>query len=111
MSADLQALAEGECVEFELPGQDEPQPCFAIRHRGQLYAYRNSCPHLGVTLNWMPDRFLSEDGAFLQCALHGALFRIDDGHCVRGPCAGRRLQAVELAATGATDDSGCPEHV
>jgi len=106
--AALSGLAEGACREFELEGPAEPLFCFAVRHQGRLYLYRNSCPHTGVTLNWLPDQFLTEEGDYLQCSLHGALFRIEDGFCVRGPCVGRSLQTVALPASSVADDSGRP---
>lgn len=59
-----------------------------------LAVYRNSCPHLGVELNWLPDQFLDVDQRLLQCAMHGALFRPADGHCLYGPCRGAALTAV-----------------
>lgn len=67
---------------------------FAVRRDGQIFVYVNSCPHLGVALNWTPDRFLTADGQFIICSTHGAEFEIGDGLCVRGPCRGDRLEAV-----------------
>jgi nitrite reductase/ring-hydroxylating ferredoxin subunit len=34
--------------------------------------------------------------SFIQCATHGAIFRIEDGYCLRGPCAGESLQKLHL---------------
>lgn len=62
---------------------------------GQVFAYINRCPHTGVNLDWMPNEFLDVSGQLLQCATHGALFRMDDGFCVHGPCVGRSLSKVE----------------
>lgn len=67
---------------------------FAVKRDGGLYVYRNSCPHLGIELNWTEDQFLDLDGALIQCATHGALFAIDTGECLAGPCRGAYLQAV-----------------
>ena len=67
---------------------------FAIKKDGQVYLYRNSCPHLGVELNWQEDKFLDMDGMLIQCSTHGALFLIEDGECVAGPCQGQRLQSI-----------------
>ncbi len=67
---------------------------FAVNHYGDIYLYRNSCPHLGVELNWLEDQFLDADGSLIQCASHGALFLIDSGECVAGPCSGQHLQSV-----------------
>ncbi len=67
-----------------------------VRVGGRLRAYRNRCPHTGVNLEWRPDQFLDFSESFIQCATHGALFRPDDGLCVRGPCAGQRLEPLAL---------------
>ncbi len=67
---------------------------FLVKRDGQLYAYRNRCPHLGIELNWQEDQFLDMDGALIQCSTHGALFLIEDGECVAGPCLGQQLEAI-----------------
>jgi nitrite reductase/ring-hydroxylating ferredoxin subunit len=70
----------------------------AVRRDGRTYLYENRCPHRGVPLEWRPDQFLDDSGSLLQCATHGALFLIESGECVAGPCAGqtlRQLDAVE----------------
>ena len=69
---------------------------FVVRSGGLVHAFRNQCPHTGAPLEWLPDRFLDADEALIQCALHGALFRPDTGLCLRGPCAGQRLQPLAL---------------
>ena len=58
--------------------------------------YVNSCPHIGVSLDWAPHRFLSADGSRIVCSTHGAEFRIADGLCTAGPCLGERLEAVMI---------------
>jgi nitrite reductase/ring-hydroxylating ferredoxin subunit len=68
---------------------------FAVHHfRDGILLYINACPHLGVPLDWLPGQFLTLDGTRLLCAMHGAEFRISDGHCVRGPCRGDHLTKV-----------------
>lgn len=69
---------------------------FAVKKHGELYCYRNICPHLGVPLEWQEDQFLDYDGELIQCASHGALFIIDTGECVAGPCAGASLTAAKF---------------
>ena len=69
---------------------------FAVRRGEEVRVYVNACPHIGISLDWMPDRFLSADRQFIVCATHGAEFRLDDGFCVRGPCQGDRLELVPL---------------
>ncbi|WP_300424338.1 Rieske (2Fe-2S) protein [uncultured Thalassolituus sp.] len=83
-------LTEGESRGFEPDGQ----ALFIVRHRSHVYAYRNHCPHLGIPLEWQPDQFLDSDGSLIQCAMHGALFLIDSGHCISGPCTGQSLKAL-----------------
>jgi nitrite reductase/ring-hydroxylating ferredoxin subunit len=67
-----------------------------VRKSGQLFGYVNSCPHLGTPLNVLPDRFLDRAGKHLLCMTHGALFRLEDGFCIAGPCAGKSLEPVAL---------------
>jgi nitrite reductase/ring-hydroxylating ferredoxin subunit len=78
-------------------GQDtERFGLFLIRRGDEIHAYENSCPHRFTPLDWLPDRFLDRDGTHILCATHGALFRIEDGFCVSGPCVGDRLRRVAL---------------
>ena len=67
---------------------------FAVKKDDQIHLYWNRCPHLGTPLEWEEDRFLDADGALIQCSTHGALFRIEDGHCMAGPCKGMHLQKI-----------------
>lgn len=69
---------------------------FIIRRDSELYGYINSCPHTGVNLDWTPNQFLDNTGKLIQCATHGALFQIEDGLCISGPCAGDSLTPVSI---------------
>ena len=84
-------LAESSSRGFEMDGAK----LFAVRRKGQVYVYINRCPHRGVGLEWQPDQFLDPSNSLIQCATHGALFMIEDGECVAGPCAGQHLTTVE----------------
>ncbi len=68
----------------------------ALRREELLKVYVNACPHLGLSLDIAPDRFLSADGNRIVCANHGAEFRLQDGVCTSGPCLGERLQEVMI---------------
>jgi nitrite reductase/ring-hydroxylating ferredoxin subunit len=83
-------LAEGQSRGFEIGGEK----LFAVRKDGQVHVYRNRCPHKGISLEWLPDQFLDASASLIQCATHGALFLIDSGECVAGPCAGQSLEAL-----------------
>ena len=73
------------------------QSAFVVYENGEIYAYQNRCPHVGVELNWQPDQFLSFDGESIQCSMHGAKFRINDGFCHSGPCYGQSLSGLKVA--------------
>ena len=73
-----------------------PARIFIVRAGGRVRAYVNSCPHVGTPLDWQPDQFLDAGGTLIQCSTHGALFRIDDGYCIQGPCAGGALRKVQI---------------
>lgn len=75
----------------------ERRSLFLIRRNGEVYAYANACPHTGAPLNWGRDQFLNGDGSLIQCSFHGALFRIEDGLCVWGPCVKQHLESVPVA--------------
>jgi nitrite reductase/ring-hydroxylating ferredoxin subunit len=67
-----------------------------VRKDRGVYAYVNSCPHTGSPLDWVEHEFLSLDKRHIQCAMHAALFRLTDGLCVAGPCAGSSLTAIAV---------------
>jgi nitrite reductase/ring-hydroxylating ferredoxin subunit len=69
---------------------------FAIRRGSQVFAYVNSCPHIGLSLDWAPGNFLSTDRSRIVCANHGAEFVIETGVCTAGPCLGARLEGIMI---------------
>jgi nitrite reductase/ring-hydroxylating ferredoxin subunit len=75
---------------FTLNGRD----LVAVHHNGRFFVYENRCPHRGVPLEWQPDQFLDYEANFIQCSTHGALFKIDTGECIAGPCHGQALTAI-----------------
>lgn len=86
----LDDIEEGRAKGFELNGKQ----LFAVKKDNQLHLYYNYCPHLGTPLEWLEDQFLDADGTFIQCATHGALFVIESGQCIQGPCRGKALRAI-----------------
>ncbi len=95
----LDDFKDVQVLGFDTTGDGE-QDIFVIYRDGQVFAYRNSCPHTGAPLNWMPDQFLASDGALIQCQNHDAYFQIEDGVCVGGPCPGETLQPVNVSIVG-----------
>jgi len=72
------------------------------RRGAALHAYVNRCPHVGTPLDWSDDEFMDTERRHLLCATHGALFRVDDGVCVAGPCQGDRLEPFPIAVRDGT---------
>ena len=81
---------------FEIKQGRETLSLFVVHKDGNFSAYINSCPHTGVNLDWQEDQFLDMDNMFIQCSTHDALFEIDTGLCVAGPCVGDSLQPIAL---------------
>lgn len=90
-------IAEAAGKGFVLGEGRRRREVFVVRKEGRIFGYVNSCPHAGTPLDWMPDRFFTNDGRFLICATHGALFEVEDGMCLRGPCRGLALDPVAVA--------------
>jgi nitrite reductase/ring-hydroxylating ferredoxin subunit len=65
---------------------------FVVRRGQDVWGYVDSCPHAALPLAAFEDRYLTREKDRILCARHGALFRIEDGYCTSGPCAGQRLQ-------------------
>ncbi|MFY9179767.1 MAG: Rieske (2Fe-2S) protein [Venatoribacter sp.] len=80
-------IEEGKSKGFAVNGEE----LFVVRMRDNYYVYRNHCPHMGINLEWLPDQFLDNDGCLIQCSMHGALFLIDSGLCIAGPCQNDHL--------------------
>ncbi len=85
-------LCEGQSKGFVI----DDIALFIIRHQGRVLAYRNSCPHRNVPLEFLPDQFLNQDKQFIQCATHGALFTIENGLCISGPCNNQSLVGLHV---------------
>ena len=82
---------------FEIDDIPGGRAIFLVRKGGIVAAYVNSCPHTGGPLDWVEHQFLDYERTHILCATHGAVFRLEDGHCLAGPCAGKALSAVALA--------------
>lgn len=91
---------EEDSKEFVIPGAENDVTVFVVKKDGLISIFTNHCPHLGVPLNMEPDRFLDVEKNFVICSTHGALFKIDDGECVHGPCLGKKLTPVSYEVRG-----------
>jgi nitrite reductase/ring-hydroxylating ferredoxin subunit len=83
-----------------------------LRRNGQLHGWLDACPHYssGTPMAWKSNAYINGDGTHLACHSHGALFNMETGECVLGPCLGQALTRVELtiADTGEVFMAQCP---
>lgn len=63
---------------------------------GEVRCFVNRCRHLPISLDAGSREFLDRKRRHLVCNTHGAMYRLDDGVCERGPCEGERLEELPL---------------
>lgn len=90
----LDDIPDGGSAGFTAPVDGEMARLLAVRKSSNVYLYINSCPHIHAPLDFTPGQFLNVEKTLIMCSTHGALFRIEDGHCVQGPCVGNHLTKV-----------------
>ena len=80
---------------------EEKQRNIFVARKGELvFAYINWCPHNQVLIDQIPNKFFNADKTFIQCSKHGAMFQVEDGLCVEGPCEGESLKALKTTVEG-----------
>jgi len=92
----LEEIKDGAAVGVSIEVDTASLNIILIRQGHRVFAYQNSCPHTGVNLEWLPDEFMDDTSQYLVCATHGALFQIEDGECVAGPCHGESLKKLPV---------------
>ncbi|MBP7564420.1 MAG: Rieske 2Fe-2S domain-containing protein [Burkholderiaceae bacterium] len=90
------ALAEGDGIAVN----EGARTLLLVRKGGQVHAWVDRCPHLQISMRVGEQPFMLKDGSHVQCRQHFAVFRSDDGVCVRGPCEGRKLTRVAVREEG-----------
>ena len=93
----LDRIPDGKARNFVLEMRAGHFHGFVVRRGGAVHGYVDRCAHMGLPLAQKLDDYLTDDGSLIQCSWHGALYRIEDGQCVGGPCAGARLMAWPVA--------------
>lgn len=88
----LNDIEPGSSRGFDMDGNGRDN-FFVVRQGDQIYAWRNACPHLGYegsSMPWKKNAYLNKRSQ-IMCSAHGALFEIESGVCVSGPCPGKQL--------------------
>ena len=101
-------LAPGHSATFRLRLRGKLVDAFIVNVNGSYHAYVNRCPHAGTSLDLWPNEFLTDDGRYLICSTHGAIFEKHTGLCVEGPCPGARLESLPVELDGASLVVKCP---
>ena len=94
----LALIPDGKARNFVLEMKAGRFHGFVIRNGETVHGYVDRCAHMALPLAQQLDQYLTPDGALIQCSWHGALYRIEDGVCVGGPCTGARLQPWPVVA-------------
>ena len=88
---DARRLGETAGVRFVVILDGVSRDAFAVRWRGRVHAWVNTCRHQGLALDFGDAHFFDEACDALVCCHHGARYGPDTGECVAGPCVGARL--------------------
>lgn len=107
--AKVEDVTPGSVKKFWLICQKYRLDGFLVNDRGTFYAYVNRCRHMATPLDFVCDEFLSDDGRFLRCYTHGALYEFATGLCVDGPCKGESLYRLPVQVDAGEVLVGCPE--
>ena len=106
--ARAQDVEPGGSLRFVLACDGHEIAGFVVNVAGRLHAYVNRCRHVPMELDWVENQFFTEDGVYLQCATHGALYVPESGECIAGPPCGRSLVRIPLEITGGVVWAACP---
>ena len=83
-----------DAVPFDVVYYGNNERCFAVRYRGEVYAYLNRCAHVPMEMDYQPNRFFDISGQWLMCATHGAMYSPSSGVCRAGPCRGGLIKVA-----------------
>jgi nitrite reductase/ring-hydroxylating ferredoxin subunit len=98
--ADAGRLSETTSVRFVIEIDGVSRDAFAVRYRGEIRAFVNTCRHEGRTLDFGDGHFFDETCDALVCVHHGARYQPETGVCFEGPCLGARLTPLKLERRG-----------
>ncbi len=93
-------IADGGSAGFQVTEDDVSHDLIAVRKGAAVYVYRNSCPHQGDMLDYPAGQCMDDTKTHILCAVHMALFRVEDGECIDGPCFGEHLAAIDTTVEG-----------
>lgn len=87
----LDLIKDGGARNYVLQIGDKRFHGFVVRKGEAVFGYVDRCPHAGLPLAQQLDHYLTPDGGLIACSWHGAVFTVEAGACVGGPCVGAKL--------------------
>lgn len=93
----LDLIADGAARNYVLQIGEARFHGFVVRKGEAVFGYVDRCPHQGLPLAQQLDHYLTPDGGLIACSWHGAVFTVEEGTCVGGPCVGARLSPWPVA--------------
>jgi nitrite reductase/ring-hydroxylating ferredoxin subunit len=90
------------CQQYRIDG-------LLVNDDGCFHAYVNRCRHMATPLDFIRDQFVSEDGRYLMCYTHGALYERGTGFCISGPCKGESLYPLPVRVDQGDVLVSCPQ--
>lgn len=93
----LDDITDGTSAGFIAEFKDKRIAVLAVRQGDDVFIYENNCPHIGSPLDFKPGQFLNIEQTHIICSTHGALFEINDGLCISGPCEGDQLTPLDAS--------------
>jgi nitrite reductase/ring-hydroxylating ferredoxin subunit len=93
-------LQKNRTLKFTFVEEGIKREGFLAWFNQQPVAYENVCRHIPISLDYGDNRFFSADGQHIICQNHGAMYEPLTGLCVRGPCQGAKLRALEVEQVG-----------
>jgi len=106
--ASVDEVPPGHSKKFLVRTGGEEVEAFVVNVGGAFHAYVNRCRHMPTPLDFVRDEFLSDDGRFLRCYTHGALYEFASGRCIEGPCKGESLYRLPVRVDNDEVLVGCP---
>ena len=98
----LDDIADGAARGFVLQMRAGRFHGFVVRRGDDVHGYVDACPHMGLPLAKTLDDYLTPDATRIACGWHGALFAVEDGRCLGGPCVGATLTPWPVAVIDGT---------
>lgn len=90
------ALPAGFLQQLPFSHEGRRHQLLTARHGSRVVAWLNQCPHWSIPLGMMAGMALEETEPRLACGTHRAIFRLEDGECLSGPCLGEFLTPVPV---------------